>query len=70
MCFAISIRMRLFCRGRFRVPLLTVIFDDDDGVAGVDDDRVMGTAPLGVVSGAVVGRGDGVLVGLTESWSV
>ncbi len=35
--------------------LLRVSFDDDDGVVGVDDDRVMRTAPLGVVSGAVVG---------------
>ena len=30
-------------------------FDDDDGVIVVDDDLVMGTAPLVVVSGAVVG---------------
>ena len=35
--------------------LLRVTQDDDDGVIGVDDDRVMRTAPLGVVSGAVVG---------------
>ncbi len=35
--------------------VLRVSFDDDDGVVGVDDDRVMRTAPLGVVSGAVVG---------------
>lgn len=27
----------------------------DDGVIEVDDDRGIGTAPLGVVSGAVVG---------------
>jgi len=38
-----------------RLRLLRVTFDDDDGVVGVDDDRVMRTAPLGVVSGAVVG---------------
>lgn len=30
-------------------------FDDDVGVIGVDDDLVLGTAPLVVVSGAVVG---------------
>jgi hypothetical protein len=30
-------------------------FDEDDGVIVVDDDLVMGTAPLVVVSGAVVG---------------
>lgn len=35
--------------------LLRVAFDDDDGVIGGDDDPMMGTAPLGVVSGAVVG---------------
>jgi len=35
--------------------LLSGTFDDDDGVIGVDDDLVMGTAPLVVVSGAVVG---------------
>ena len=35
--------------------LLSGTFDDDDGVVGVDDDLVMGTAPLVVVSGAVVG---------------
>jgi hypothetical protein len=35
--------------------LLRVAFDDDDAVIGVDEDLVMGTAPLGVVSGAVVG---------------
>jgi hypothetical protein len=29
--------------------------DDDDGVIDVGDDPVMRTAPLGVVSGAVVG---------------
>jgi hypothetical protein len=34
---------------------LPVTEDDDDGVIGVDEDRVMRTAPLGVVSGAVVG---------------
>ena len=35
--------------------VLRVTQDDDDGVIGVDDDRMMRTAPLGVVSGAVVG---------------
>jgi len=35
--------------------VLRVTLNDDDGVIGVDDDRVMRTAPLGVVSGAVVG---------------
>jgi hypothetical protein len=39
-------------------------FDEDDGVIGVDDDQMMGTAPLGVVSGAVVG----VLMGLSPRW--
>jgi hypothetical protein len=29
--------------------------DDDDGVIGIGDDLMMGTAPLGVLSGAVVG---------------
>ena len=38
-------------RGR----LLRVIEDDDDGVIDVDEDRVMRSAPFGVVSGAVVG---------------
>ena len=38
-----------------RHRLLRVTLNDDDGVIGVDDDRVMRTAPLGVVSGAVVG---------------
>jgi hypothetical protein len=36
-------------------PLLRVIDVDDDGVIGVDEDQGMRTAPLGVVSGAVVG---------------
>jgi hypothetical protein len=35
--------------------VLRVTLGDDDGVIGVDEDRVMRTAPLGVVSGAVVG---------------
>jgi len=35
--------------------LLRVAEDDDDGVSGVDEDRGVRTAPLGVVSGAVVG---------------
>jgi hypothetical protein len=34
---------------------LRVTFDDDVGVTGVDEDQGMRTAPLGVVSGAVVG---------------
>ena len=34
---------------------MRVAQDDDDGVNGVDDDLMMRTAPLGVVSGAVVG---------------
>ncbi|WP_237682984.1 hypothetical protein [Mycolicibacterium agri] len=38
-----------------RLQLLRVAQDDDDGVNGVDDDLMMRTAPLGVVSGAVVG---------------
>ena len=37
------------------MTLLRVTLNDDDGIIGVDDDRVMRTAPLGVVSGAVVG---------------
>jgi hypothetical protein len=35
--------------------LLRVTDDDDDDVIGVDEDQGMRTAPLGVVSGAVVG---------------
>ncbi|BBU21158.1 Uncharacterised protein [Mycobacterium xenopi] len=35
--------------------MLRVAEDDDDDVIGVDDDPAMRTAPLGVVSGAVVG---------------
>jgi hypothetical protein len=34
---------------------LHVTLDDDDDVIGVDEDPMMRTAPLGVVSGAVVG---------------
>jgi hypothetical protein len=34
---------------------LRVTEDDDGGVVGVDEDRGMRRAPLGVVSGAVVG---------------
>jgi len=34
---------------------LRVAEDDDVGVIGVDDDGDVRTAPLGVVSGAVVG---------------
>jgi hypothetical protein len=34
---------------------LPVTEDDDDGVIGVDEDLDVSTAPLGVVSGAVVG---------------
>jgi hypothetical protein len=36
-------------------PLLRVGQDDDDGVIRVDDDPIRRTAPLGVLSGAVVG---------------
>ena len=36
-------------------PVLRVTEDDDDGVIRVDDDPIMRTAPLGVLSGAVVG---------------
>ena len=35
--------------------MLRVTQDDDDGVIRVDDDPIMRTAPLGVLSGAVVG---------------
>jgi hypothetical protein len=35
--------------------LLRVSQDDDDGVIRVDDDPIRRTAPLGVLSGAVVG---------------
>ena len=35
--------------------LLRVTQDDVDGVIWVDDDPIMRTAPLGVLSGAVVG---------------
>ena len=35
--------------------LLGVTQDDDDGVIRVDDDPIRRTAPLGVLSGAVVG---------------
>jgi len=34
---------------------LRVAEDDDDGVIDIDDDLMMRTAPLGVLSGAVVG---------------
>jgi hypothetical protein len=37
------------------VRLLRVAEDDDDGVIDVDDDPMMRTAPLAVVSGAVAG---------------
>jgi len=39
----------------FPIPMLRVTQDDDDGVIRVDDDPIMRTAPLGVLSGAVVG---------------
>ena len=42
--------------------VLRVIEDDDVGVIGVDDDGDVRTAPLGVVSGAVVGA-------VTVSWA-
>jgi hypothetical protein len=35
--------------------VLDVTLDDDDDVIGVDEDPMMRTAPLGMVSGAVVG---------------
>jgi len=35
--------------------VLRVSQDDDDGVIRVDDDPIRRTAPLGVLSGAVVG---------------
>ncbi|MGB8387840.1 hypothetical protein [Mycobacterium sp.] len=37
------------------MTLLPVAGDDDDGVIDVDDDPTMRTAPVGLVSGAVVG---------------
>ena len=37
------------------ITLLRVADDDDVGVVRVDEDRGMRTAPLDVVSGAVVG---------------
>ena len=42
-------------RGGGAGSMLRVTLNDDDGVIGVDDDRVMRTAPLGVANGAVVG---------------
>jgi len=39
---------------RAETGVLRVIEDDDDGVIGVDDDPMVRTAPLGVLSGAVV----------------
>jgi hypothetical protein len=42
------------CTG-ITAELLRVTAGDDDGVIGVDEDQSMRTAPLGVVSGAVVG---------------
>ena len=54
-------------RAAGRRPVLRVSQDDDDGVIRVDDDPIRRTAPLGVLSGAVVGvvtalpsRGDGL----------
>jgi hypothetical protein len=41
--------------GRGSRDLLRVSQDDDDGVIRVDDDPIRRTAPLGVLSGAVVG---------------
>jgi hypothetical protein len=35
--------------------VLHVTLDDDDDVVGVDEDPMMRSAPLGMVSGAVVG---------------
>jgi hypothetical protein len=37
------------------IVLLRVSQDDDDGVIRVDGDPIRRTAPLGVLSGAVVG---------------
>jgi DivIVA domain-containing protein len=45
--------------------VLRVAVDDDDGVIEVDEDRVMRTAPLGVVSGGRGGCGDGAVGSLT-----
>jgi hypothetical protein len=42
-------------REAFHALLLRVAPDDDDRVIGVDDDSDVRTAPLGVMSGAVVG---------------
>ena len=47
--------VRLFGGGIVRRRLLPVTEDDDDGVIGVDEDLDVRTAPLGVMSGAVVG---------------
>ena len=43
--------------------MLRVAFFDDVGVIGVDDDPDVGTAPLGMVSGAVVGVVTGLASG-------
>jgi hypothetical protein len=42
---------------------------DEDGVIGLDDDPDMRVVPLGMVERDRSGRGDGVRVGLTWSWS-
>jgi hypothetical protein len=41
--------------GAENIRVLRVSQDDDDGVIRVDDDPIRRTAPLGVLSGAVVG---------------
>ena len=42
---------------------------DEDGVIGLDDDPDMRVVPLGMGERDRSGRGDGVRVGLTWSWS-
>jgi hypothetical protein len=42
---------------------------DEDGVIGLDDDPDMWVVPLGMGERDRSGRGDGVRVGLTWSWS-
>ena len=47
--------MKPRCSKAAREGVLPVTEDDDDGVIGVDEDLDVRTAPLGVMSGAVVG---------------
>jgi len=49
--------------------LLPVIERDDVVVIGGDDDGSMRTAPLGVLSGAVGGLGDGIVAAVMQWWS-